>query len=342
MDAAARAAGIAEVNDPTADPSKEIPREIQVGPYGSRKSENHSRASLPLSHRRSFSISSKIRPNSGYGNASTYNREGEGRVDRESSQDEERIDTAWDSGHPCWPHENVHQPVDSTLYNSTRLIRIKRDWTITGDLAPTFSTVYPEILEPLMSDGRFRELITHLNEELMRMFDPYSFRAWLDAGLGLATGWLWDDLGLTGVKRDLVKLDKWLEEWNRTHGEPPEFQIIPLRRTAYLNLDIQIPNPQIGPDIEASELDARSANGTNVRAFSVRKPNSSGKLSTKDRSDYAPSSVGRPTDDGAYGAYPVVPPIPGKYLEEAQQNVSRQETPKTPVQASNEQSPIAA
>ena len=43
--------------------------------------------------------------------------------------------------------------------------------------------------------------------------------------LGLVTGWLWDDLGQTGVKKSLARLEQWLEDWNQTYGQPPEFRI---------------------------------------------------------------------------------------------------------------------
>lgn len=333
MNTAARVAGIAEVSDPTADAPKEISREAGLDTYVSRKSETQSRVSLPLSHQRSFSISSKYRPGSTNGAPHVHGNDGDATAGAEDvDQEEEQSDIVWDSSHPCWPHLNVHQPLDSTLYHSTRIIRIRRDWTLAGDLAPTFSGLYPEVLEPMMTQEQFQDLITHLNEELIRILDPYKPRAWIDAGLGLVTGWLWDDLGMTGVKKDLAKLEKWLEDWNHTHGNPPTFQIIPLKRTAYLNLDIQVPNPQISMDFEPTEADSRSVADTNLakssRALGSRKGSNIARTPSKAKSEAAASSVGRPTDDGAYGAYPIVPPIPGKYLEEAQQNVSKQGSPR--------------
>ena len=346
MDIAARAAGIAEINDPTTDaPPQEVSRDVELGTYHSRKSDNHSRVSLPLSHQRSFSISSKYRASSISGTHQTaYAAEQQDTTAgaEEGEHEQGHTDTLWDSSHPCWPHLNVHVPLNSPLYGSTRIIRIKRDWTVAGDLAPTFSLLYPEILEPLMPETRFRELIAHINEELVRIFNPYSARAWLDAGLGLVTGWLWDDLGLTGAKRELAKVEKWLEDWNQRYGQTPEFKVISLRRTAYLSLDIQVPDPQIGPDVDPTEADARSLAGSNAvkssQTYSFKKAGGVARSPSNARSDYAASSVGRPTDDRAYGAYPIVPPIPGKYLEEAQQNVSlqAQSSPRSPDMASRE------
>ncbi|KAJ4141412.1 hypothetical protein NW768_000623 [Fusarium equiseti] len=161
----------------------------------------------------------------------------------------------WGPQHPCYPHLNPHVPVDSPEYVNTRIIRIRRDWLIKGDLAPTFSNLYPEILDPAgLSEQEFRRIIEKLNGELVPAFDPYSARNIMDSLLGLVTGWVWDDLGLTGVKSRLNNLEKWIEQWNlemeKTIGAedgvlPPK--ILPLRQTGYMTLDIQIPDPEIAP-----------------------------------------------------------------------------------------------
>ncbi|KAH8724722.1 Golgin subfamily A member 7/ERF4 family-domain-containing protein, partial [Phaeosphaeriaceae sp. PMI808] len=154
----------------------------------------------------------------------------------------------WGPSHPCFPHPNPHVPLSSELYASTRIIRIKRDWMMKGDLAPTFANLYPEILDPLVSEDDFRDLVKKINDTLIDAFDPFAFRAWLDAAMGIATFWLWDDVGLTGVKRKLAELESWIDNWNRTIGVKEAVSIIPLRRTGYLTLDIQIPDPHLGPD----------------------------------------------------------------------------------------------
>ena len=64
----------------------------------------------------------------------------------------------------------------------------------------------------------------------------------LDATLGLLTGWMWDDFGLTGVKARLQKVEQYLEEWNREmeikskDGPGSVPQIVSLRRTGYMNV----------------------------------------------------------------------------------------------------------
>ncbi|KAG9196169.1 hypothetical protein G6011_01290 [Alternaria panax] len=154
----------------------------------------------------------------------------------------------WGPSHPCFPHPNPHVPLDSELYNTTRIIRIKRDWMMKADLAPTFANLYPEILDPLVTEDDFRILIKKINDTLIDAFNPFTFRACLDTVLGIATFWLWEDAGLTGVKKQLAELERWIEGWNRDVGAKEAVKIIPLRRTGYLTLDVQIPDPRLGPD----------------------------------------------------------------------------------------------
>lgn len=150
----------------------------------------------------------------------------------------------WGPQHPCFPHLNPHVPIDSTEYQTTRIIRIRRDWLLQGDLAPTFSNLYPEILDPAgLSEQEFRRVVEKMNGELVPIFSPYDWRNILDAMLGLVTGWLWDDFGFTGVKSRLNRLEAWIEQWNKemekTVGSeegatPPK--IISLRRTGYMSV----------------------------------------------------------------------------------------------------------
>ncbi|MCJ1224013.1 hypothetical protein MMC12_000656 [Toensbergia leucococca] len=150
----------------------------------------------------------------------------------------------WNSSHPCFPHPNPHVPLSSPLYAQTRIIRIPRSWLPCGDLAPTFSNTYPEILSPWIPEADFRLLIRHVNAELMRVFGPWGWRNWADACMGVATGWVWEDVGAAKVKRGIRGVETWLEEWGARWGEG--VAVVPLRRTGYLSLDIQIPDPQVG------------------------------------------------------------------------------------------------
>lgn len=310
MDAAA-ALGMRDTEvDPTANPS----RDVELG-RSSRLAQNPSRASLPTSHRRSIStIGGRSRPNSAAGQSEIDNT---GAV-----IDEDEI--PWGPAHPCFPHPNPHVPLSSPLYESTRIIRVKRDWMVAGDLAPAFSNLYPEILDPLVTEDKFRALITKLNTTLLKSFDPYRLRNMFDVGMGLVTGWLWDDLGLAGVKRDLQALETWIEGWNRDVGAPEAVSIIPLRRTAYLCLDIQIPDPMISIDTDGAVTSQRAPSRTRTPNS---QPDGTHSRPTSGQSGRINAGYRRqqhlPTrEDVEYGAFPVeqppLPPIPDKYLEESQ------------------------
>ncbi|KAJ5602978.1 hypothetical protein N7537_005934 [Penicillium hordei] len=153
---------------------------------------------------------------------------------------------AWGPAHPCFPHINPHVPIGSREHMTTRVIRIRRDWMIKGDLAPTFSNLYPEILDPLLSEQEFRRVISTVNDGIVKAFDPFSFRNWFDGVLGLLTGWVWDDLNAPATKSQLQHVEAWLETWNREVGAKDGVHIWSLRRTAYMSLDIQIPDPKVG------------------------------------------------------------------------------------------------
>ncbi|KAE8132380.1 hypothetical protein BDV38DRAFT_287780 [Aspergillus pseudotamarii] len=153
---------------------------------------------------------------------------------------------AWGPAHPCYPHINPHVSVRSQEYHTTRIIRIRRDWMVRGDLAPTFSNLYPEILDPLLPEQEFRRIIATVNDKLVKAFDPFSLRNWIDGALALLTGWIWEDIGATGVKSQLKQIEDWVENWNREVGAKDGVYIWSLRRTAYMSLDIQIPDPKVG------------------------------------------------------------------------------------------------
>ncbi|KAF3930136.1 hypothetical protein ABW19_dt0208030 [Dactylella cylindrospora] len=204
----------------------------------------------------------ELPPLSSSNNAS---RDGASSIHSESS-------TAWDPTHPCYPHVNPHVPSHSPLAESTKIIRIPRDFMIHGDTSPAFSNTYPKILEPYLDEDRFRKIIGRVNEELFEAFNPWNWRNWLDASLGVVTLWFSEDVFGTETKRRLRRIEEFLEEQNREmeevldrlrKGEIMEEEqngrvgsraedkvpisglarLIPLRKTGYMNLDIQIPNP---------------------------------------------------------------------------------------------------
>ncbi|KAI1114772.1 Golgin subfamily A member 7/ERF4 family-domain-containing protein [Nemania sp. NC0429] len=170
----------------------------------------------------------------------------------------------WGAQHPCYPHLNPYVPLNSAEYKTTRIIRIRRDWLVAGDLAPTFSNMYPEILDPAgVPEQEFRRVIEKLNASLVPIFDPYNWRNILDGMLGVLSAWVWEDLGFTNVKTKLNDLEAWIDKWNAEMEKtasseegavPPK--IISLRRTGYMSLDFQIQNPEVS--VSTSEPASRS------------------------------------------------------------------------------------
>ncbi|KAI1816203.1 Golgin subfamily A member 7/ERF4 family-domain-containing protein [Poronia punctata] len=167
--------------------------------------------------------------------------------------DQPGLGDEWGPQHPCFPHLNPYVPINSVEYQTTRIIRVQRDWLVVGDLAPTFSNLYPEILDAAgISEQEFRRVVEKLNDSLIPIFNPYNWRNILDGVLGVLSGWVWEDLGLTNVKTKLNGVEAWIEKWNaemeKTLGSeegvsPPK--IISLRRTGYMTLDFQIPDPEL-------------------------------------------------------------------------------------------------
>ncbi|EEP79382.1 conserved hypothetical protein [Uncinocarpus reesii 1704] len=197
------------------------------------------------------------------GNASTQDGSGE---DGAADPAEE---LTWGPAHPCFPHMNPHVPLHSAEYQNTRVIRIRRDWMLKGDLAPTFSNLYPEILDPLLPESEFRKIIAKVNREMVDIYNPFSLQNWVDATIGFLTGWIWDDIGASRVKSRLRAVEAWIDRWNREVGVAEGVKVWPLRSTGYLSLDIQIPDPKVGligsdsasihgevPNIHGARIDA--------------------------------------------------------------------------------------
>ena len=94
-------------------------------------------------------------------------------------------------------------------------------------------------------------MIRGVNKGLESAFDPWGWRNVLDGVVGVATGWLSDDLGLSGGRRRVREVERWVDDWNRTwggngKGEKQGVRVIPLSRTGFMTLDIEIPDPKLG------------------------------------------------------------------------------------------------
>ncbi|KAH0551716.1 hypothetical protein GP486_007066, partial [Trichoglossum hirsutum] len=173
----------------------------------------------------------------------TGNRQPQGLANNDGVPQDEEDDYGWGPSHPCFPHSNTHVPLNSPEATTTRIIRIRRDWMVAGDLAPTFSNIYPEILDPYLPEEEFRLLIHRLNDELTRAFNPWGLWNMVDAVMGVLTLWMWDDLGAPLVKRRLRALEQWIREWNEKGEKMEGVKVVELRKTGYMSLDIQIPDP---------------------------------------------------------------------------------------------------
>lgn len=152
-------------------------------------------------------------------------------------------DDAWGPAHPCFPHLNPYVPVESVAYANTRIIRIPRDWMIVGDLAPTFSATYPELLgEAGLGEAEFRRCVESINARLIEAFNPFGVRNLVDAVMGLCTGWFWDDAGLTYTKRCLAAVERAIEGFNRElEMGSSQARFISLKKSAYMSVSRIIP-----------------------------------------------------------------------------------------------------
>lgn len=168
----------------------------------------------------------------------------------------EEDDAEWGPSHPCFPHLNPYVPVDSADFRNTRILRVERTYTEANDLYPVFKSIYPEVVDSHLSEPEFHSMVRHLNELLKEAFSPATTRAALDAFLGVATGFLWDDFGRTSVKKGVRAIETYMEEWNvQKQREQRDVRLIPLRKTGYMTLDMQIPDPKL------DELDADDDDG---------------------------------------------------------------------------------
>lgn len=108
---------------------------------------------------------------------------------------------------------------------------------VAGDLAPAYSNIFPEILEPHVSEEQFRGVVARVNGELREAYDPWNWWNWMDAVLGLLTLWMWEEVVETHCKRVLRRVEGFLEERNREMEKGGQMAVfVPLRRTGYLNV----------------------------------------------------------------------------------------------------------
>lgn len=62
--------------------------------------------------------------------------------------------------------------------------------------------------------------------------------------LGVVTGFIWDDVGLTGAKSGVRNLETYIDRWNaQKASEGHEVKLVQPRRTGFMSLDFIVPDP---------------------------------------------------------------------------------------------------
>lgn len=248
-------------------------------------SRRGSRASIPLNRKPSQKSVRSARRSESRGNAtaagahdatepfpplpaSQGGHTAQDRTSRESaarsgmSDEEEDEGFEWGPSHPCFPHPNPHCAADSVEAKATRVIRVRRDWLQAGDLYPQYANLYPEILDPLVTDEDFRFLVSNVNARLKAAFDPFTSRAWADTLLGVVTGFVWDDLGFTGAKTGIKGLEAFIDKWNADkRREGKDVRVVQLRRTGFMAMDFVIPDPGIDVVEDGNEREGEYEGG---------------------------------------------------------------------------------
>lgn len=108
-----------------------------------------------------------------------------------------------------------------------------------GDLAPAYSNVFPDILEPHVTEDQFRMVVSRVNALLQEAFDPWNMWNWVDAIVGLLTLWLLEEVAGTHVKRVLKDVESYLEGMNRELADAGQkAKFVPLRRSGYMNVGV--------------------------------------------------------------------------------------------------------
>jgi hypothetical protein len=258
METFARVTGHQEIGEAAPSRPANFPEPPPIPETEHQLTHRASRASLPLNRQRSHHSVRSSRTNRAQQDnvaasapASSVRRSDETGLS-EGSED----DFQWGPDHPCFPHPNPHCSPSSEDAMHTRVIRVQRDWLATGDMYPTYANLYPEILDPAVSESDFRFLISNLNSQIEAAFNPFTFRALFDCLLGVFTGFIWDDFGMSGAKTGQKHLEHFVDNWNAQKAkEDREVKLVQPRRTGFTALDFIIPDPGIdlAPDDQMTE-----------------------------------------------------------------------------------------
>lgn len=135
--------------------------------------------------------------------------------------------------------------------------------------------------------------------------------------MGLLTGWLWEDFGLSKSKSGVKEMERIIDSWNEERqreraGEEGELvEAVHLRRTGFLCLDLVIPDPRVMVVGEAKPGQAQG-HETPVLGPARSRANTgpAGRGGGGGGGATATATVdGAPHDDGEHGSEAQTPPL---------------------------------
>lgn len=113
---------------------------------------------------------------------------------------------------------------------------MERDYAVNSDWTPQFSLGYPPGLQGLVNETEWAEFIREVNARLDVAFEPTHWRNVLECCLSVWTLYIFDMLVPRRVVRQLRQLDAYVSRANGTLFQPRGCRVVPLARTAYLNV----------------------------------------------------------------------------------------------------------
>ncbi|KAJ8103849.1 Golgin subfamily A member 7/ERF4 family-domain-containing protein [Lipomyces tetrasporus] len=145
--------------------------------------------------------------------------------------------------------ENSHVPPGSPDAESTRIVRIHRDYVCARESnTPAFTPQFPGYpLSVFMTEIEFLDLIHEVNDQLDQAFYPLSPGNVIDGCIGVLTCSLCEFMYTSHHKRKVSELESFVERLNKEVYKVRGIKVISPMQTAYLSLDIQVPYPFVRP-----------------------------------------------------------------------------------------------
>ncbi|EEB06305.1 palmitoyltransferase complex Erf4 [Schizosaccharomyces japonicus yFS275] len=112
------------------------------------------------------------------------------------------------------------------------IIRIERDYSISGDIYPQFCTSYVSALEPYVPPTEWHTFVVTLNDHLRVAFCPWTFQNVMDGFLAVFTLYLSEFLLGSFHRKRVAALELFVQEFASAHG----MKAASLRNMAFLCL----------------------------------------------------------------------------------------------------------